>query len=59
MARTRIETRARARVLQALYAWDLRREARLDEDASQIWDDLSVAPEECVIACRIYLSRMS
>ncbi len=59
MARTRIETRARARVLQALYAWDLRREARLDEAASQIWDDLSVAPEERVIAGRIVRTLMS
>ena len=59
MARTRIETRARARVLQALYAWDLRREARLDEAASQIWDDLSVAPEERAIAGRIVRTLMS
>ena len=59
MARTRIETRARARALQALYAWDLRREARLDEAASQIWDDLSVAPEERAIAGRIVRTLMS
>lgn len=42
----RVETRARARALQALYAWDMRREQKLDRVASQIWDDLSVAPEE-------------
>ena len=46
MSRTRVETRARARALQALYAWDLRREQKLDRVASQIWDDLSVAPQE-------------
>ncbi len=59
MARTRIETRARARALQALYAWDLRHDARLDEAAAQIWDDLSVAPEERVIAGRIVRTLMS
>jgi transcription antitermination protein NusB len=32
--------------LQALYAWDMRTEQKLDRVASQIWDDLSVAPEE-------------
>jgi N utilization substance protein B len=33
-------------VLQALYAWDLRGEQRLDRVATQIWDDLSVPPDE-------------
>src|SRR5581483_11549807 len=37
---------ARARVLQALYAWDLRAGEPLERVATQIWDDLSVAPEE-------------
>jgi N utilization substance protein B len=46
MSRTRVETRARARALQALYAWDMRSEQKLDRVASQVWDDLSVAPEE-------------
>ena len=50
MPRTRVETRARARVLQALYAWDLRGEQALERVASQIWDDLSVSPEERRIA---------
>ena len=45
MSRTRVETRARARVLQALYAWDVRGEQDLDRVA-QLWDDLSVSPEE-------------
>jgi N utilization substance protein B len=46
MPRTRLETRARARVLQALYAWDLRGEKRLDRVAALIWDDLSVPQDE-------------
>jgi N utilization substance protein B len=46
MPRTRVETRARARVLQALYAWDLRHDEALDRVATQIWDDLSVDPDE-------------
>ena len=46
MPRTRVETRARARVLQALYAWDLRGEQQIERVATQIWDDLSVAPDE-------------
>ena len=50
MARTRVETRARARVLQALYAWDLRGERDLERVASQVWDDLAVSAEERRIA---------
>jgi N utilization substance protein B len=37
-------------VLQALYAWDLRGEQQLERVATQIWDDLSVAPDERKIA---------
>ena len=50
MPRTRVETRARARVLQALYAWDLRKDEPLERVATLIWDDLSVAPDERKIA---------
>jgi N utilization substance protein B len=52
MARTRVETRARARALQALYAWDMRGGERstLDRVATQVWDDLSITPEERQIA---------
>jgi transcription antitermination protein NusB len=46
----RVETRARARALQALYAWDLRGETDLERVATRIWDDLAVAPEERKIA---------
>src|SRR6185437_5110847 len=50
MPRTRVETRARARVLQALYAWDLRDGQRLERVAEQIWDDLAVPADERRIA---------
>ena len=55
MARTRVETRARARALQALYAWDMRggAAAGLDRVATQVWDDLSVAPEERQLAAQL------
>ena len=46
----RVETRARARALQALYAWDMRGEKELGKVAMQVWDDLSVPPEERRIA---------
>ena len=49
----RVETRARARALQALYAWDLRGQVDLERVATQIWDDLSVPPEERRIAGRL------
>ena len=48
--RTRVETRGRARVLQALYAWDLRRDEPLDRIAQRIWDDLAVSAEERAFA---------
>ena len=50
MARTRVETRARARALQALYAWDMRGGTELERVAAQVWDDMSIAPEERVVA---------
>ena len=53
MRRRRAETRARARALQALYAWDMRRESPLDVIATRIWDDLSVPPDERARAGRI------
>ncbi|MGK2934763.1 MAG: transcription antitermination factor NusB [Gemmatimonadaceae bacterium] len=46
----RIETRARARALQALYAWDLRGNESLEKVAARVWDDLAVGPEERKIA---------
>jgi N utilization substance protein B len=50
MPRTRIETRARARVLQALYAWDLRGKDNLARVAEQMWDDLRVPADERALA---------
>ena len=51
MARTRVETRARARALQALYAWDLRGDAaHLEKVATQVWDDMAITPEERRVA---------
>jgi N utilization substance protein B len=53
MPRLRPETRARARALQALYAWDLRDGESLERVASQVWDDLAIAPDERAFAGRI------
>jgi transcription antitermination protein NusB len=53
MARTRVETRARARALQALYAWDMRGGVDLERVASQVWDDLLITPEERRVAAPI------
>jgi transcription antitermination protein NusB len=50
MARTRVETRARARALQALYAWDMRGGVDLERVASQVWDDLLITPDERRVA---------
>ena len=50
MARTRVETRARARALQALYAWDMRGGVDLERVATQVWDDLAITPDERRVA---------
>jgi N utilization substance protein B len=42
----RIESRGRARALQALYAWDVRPGEDLTRIALRVWDDLAVSPEE-------------
>jgi N utilization substance protein B len=49
----RVESRARARALQAVYAWDLRGGRDLDRVSAQIWDDLLVAPEERKLASQL------
>ena len=46
MARTRVETRARARALQALYAWDMRGGTELERVANQVWDDIAITADE-------------
>lgn len=42
----RVESRGRARALQALYAWDMRTGEDLTRVAVRVWDDLAVSPEE-------------
>ncbi len=42
----RVETRGRARALQALYAADLRDYGNLKRIAVQLWDDLAIEPAE-------------
>jgi N utilization substance protein B len=46
----RVETRARARAVQALYAWDIRHAAGSRRDltrvAGEVWDDLIVPADE-------------
>jgi N utilization substance protein B len=42
----RVESRGRARALQALYAWDLRENEDLLRVSAMIWDDLAVANDE-------------
>ena len=49
----RIESRARSRALQALYAWDMRDDQPLERVAASIWDDLSVPPAERELAGKI------
>ncbi len=49
----KVETRARARVLQALYAWDMRGKASLETVAAKVWDDLAIAPDERHLAVRL------
>ncbi|NBS60419.1 MAG: transcription antitermination factor NusB [Betaproteobacteria bacterium] len=42
----RVESKGRSRALQALYAWDMRKDDDLGRVSQLIWDDLAVAPEE-------------
>ncbi len=53
MPRTRVESRARARALQAVYAWDVRADQSLERVSSQVWDDLAVPPDERLLAARL------
>ncbi len=47
----RLETRGRARALQALYAWDVRGDkVALPRVAQTVWDDLAIAPDERAFA---------
>jgi N utilization substance protein B len=49
----RIESRARARALQALYAWELRGSQDLGRIANELFDDLIVGDEERRIASKL------
>ena len=49
----RMETRGRARALQALYAADVRDFTQLKRIASQVFDDLSIVPEERLFASQL------
>ncbi len=49
----RVETRGRARALQAVYAADLRDYSQLRKLAVQVWDDLAVDPAERQFASRL------
>jgi N utilization substance protein B len=49
----RVESRGRARALQALYAWDVRPGQDLSKVADRVWLDLAVNPEEREFAALI------
>jgi N utilization substance protein B len=49
----RTESRARARALQAVYAWDMRGIESLDRVAQRVWDDLAVSRSERQFAERL------
>ena len=49
----RVESRARARALQAVYAWDMRAGEPLDRVAVRVWDDLAIPADERKFAERI------
>ena len=49
----RMESRARARALQALYAWEMRGGPALRRIATEVWDDLAVPAEERTFAERL------
>ena len=49
----RLESRARSRALQALYAWDMRGAEGLERVATQLFDDLALGPEERKFASQL------
>lgn len=49
----RVESRARARALQALYAWELRGSQDLGRIANELFDDLIVGADERRIASQL------
>lgn len=55
----RVESRGRARALQALYAWDMRDNDPLGLVAERIWDDLAIAPSERQFASKLITRLMT
>jgi N utilization substance protein B len=54
MAKPRLETRARSRALQAVYAWDVRgRVSPLSSVARTVWDDIGIPRDERLFASLI------
>jgi transcription antitermination protein NusB len=54
MAKPRLETRARSRALQAVYAWDVRGRAHpLTTVARSVWDDIGIPRDERLFAMLI------
>jgi transcription antitermination protein NusB len=54
MAKPRLETRARSRALQAVYAWDVRgRTVALSTVARTVWDDIGIPRDERMFATLI------
>ncbi len=54
MAKPRLETRARSRALQAVYAWDVRgRVDALSNVARTVWDDIGIPRDERLFASQI------
>lgn len=49
----RLETRGRARALQAMYAADMRDFTKVKRIAFQVFDDLSIVPEERLFASQL------
>lgn len=49
----RLRRRARARTLQALYAWDLVPDGGLPRVSEKLWGDLAVGPDERALASPI------
>jgi N utilization substance protein B len=51
MAKPRLETRARSRALQAVYAWDVRgRTDTLSSVSRAVWDDIGIPRDERLFA---------
>lgn len=52
-AEQRLRRRARARAMQAVYAWDVARQGSIAGATQRLWDDLSLGAEERAFATPI------